>query len=80
MHKDDFSVFFLSKCFSLQPLNCYGYYSPWCLIFYYFRGLKEGDMAKVIEFIHGALEIAVKIQAASGPKLVDFKVNCICIF
>ena len=38
-------------------------------------------MAKVIEFIHGALEIAVKIQAASGPKLVDFKVNCIiCIF
>ena len=55
----------------------YGYYSPWRLIFYYFRGLKEGDMAKVIEFIHGALEIAVKIQAASGPKLVDFKVNCI---
>jgi len=39
------------------------------------RGLKEGDMANVIEFIHGALEIAVKIQAASGPKLVDFKVK-----
>lgn len=32
-------------------------------------------MAKVIELIHGALEIAVKIQAASGPKLVDFKVK-----
>eukprot|EP00088_Acartia_fossae_P065652 TRINITY_DN80_c0_g1_i1.p1 TRINITY_DN80_c0_g1~~TRINITY_DN80_c0_g1_i1.p1 ORF type:complete len:482 (-),score=135.99 TRINITY_DN80_c0_g1_i1:161-1606(-) len=37
------------------------------------RGLKENDMKTVVEFIHSALQLAVKIQTASGPKLVDFK-------
>jgi glycine hydroxymethyltransferase len=37
------------------------------------RGLKEVDMMTVVDFIHGALQLAVNIQTASGPKLVDFK-------
>jgi len=37
------------------------------------RGMKEVDMERVVTMIDRALTIAHQIQAASGPKLVDFK-------
>lgn len=37
------------------------------------RGLTEGDMAKVVEFIDRGLQLSKEITAVSGPKLVDFK-------
>lgn len=37
------------------------------------REMKEGEMERVVELIDAAMQLAVQIQAASGPKLVDFK-------
>lgn len=37
------------------------------------RGLTEGDMAKVVEFIDRGLQLSKEITAVSGPKLADFK-------
>jgi len=37
------------------------------------RGLKCSDMTTVIRFIDDAMQLATQVQAASGPKLVDFK-------
>jgi len=37
------------------------------------RGLDTTHMNRVVQFIHSAMELAVEIQKASGPKLVDFK-------
>ena len=34
------------------------------------------DMETVVRFIDAAFKLAVQIQAASGPKLVDFKKAC----
>merc|ERR1712168_1211535 len=37
------------------------------------RGLVTSHMDKVVSFIHSAMELALEIQQASGPKLVEFK-------
>lgn len=37
------------------------------------RGLTEGDMAKVVDFIDRGLQLSKEITAVSGPKLADFK-------
>jgi len=37
------------------------------------RGLVTSHMDQVVSFIHSAMELAVEIQQASGPKLVEFK-------
>lgn len=37
------------------------------------RGLKEADFEQVVEFFDRGVEIAIKIRAASGKKLKDFK-------
>merc|ERR1712133_306693 len=37
------------------------------------RGLVASHMDQVVKFIHSAIELAIEIQQASGPKLVDFK-------
>merc|ERR1712098_723047 len=37
------------------------------------RGLVVSHMDQVVKFIHSAMELAIEIQQASGPKLVDFK-------
>ena len=36
------------------------------------RGLSEADFEEVAEQLHAAIELALKLQKASGPKLVDF--------
>jgi len=36
------------------------------------RGLKEDDFRQVAAFIHRAIQISLKIQEKSGPKMVDF--------
>ncbi|XP_075230620.1 serine hydroxymethyltransferase-like [Lycorma delicatula] len=37
------------------------------------RGFQEGDIQKVVDFIHKGLQVAKEIQSKSGPKVVDFK-------
>jgi len=37
------------------------------------RGLTTAHMEKVVQLVHAAMTLAVEIQQASGPKLVDFK-------
>lgn len=37
------------------------------------RGMKEGDIDRVVEFIDAGLKLAKEISDISGPKLVDFK-------
>merc|ERR1712168_960793 len=37
------------------------------------RGQVASHMDQVVKFIHSAIELAIEIQQASGPKLVDFK-------
>merc|ERR1719381_8469 len=37
------------------------------------RGLTTAHMEKVVQLVHSAMNLAVEIQQASGPKLVDFK-------
>ncbi|XP_065218924.1 serine hydroxymethyltransferase isoform X2 [Planococcus citri] len=37
------------------------------------RGLSEDDMAQVASLIHKGILLAQEVQAASGPKLADFK-------
>jgi len=39
------------------------------------RCFKEEDFVKVAEFLHRGVELALKIQADTGKKLVDFKKN-----
>ena len=36
------------------------------------RGFKEADFEKVADFLDQAVKIGLRLQAASGPKLVDF--------
>ncbi|EWM29153.1 serine hydroxymethyltransferase [Nannochloropsis gaditana] len=36
------------------------------------RGFKEADFEQVADFLDRALKIGLRVQAASGPKLVDF--------
>lgn len=36
------------------------------------RGFKEADFEKVADFLDRALQIGLRLQQASGPKLVDF--------
>lgn len=36
------------------------------------RDLKEDDMHTVAKLLHDAIGIALRLQAVSGPKLVDF--------
>ena len=36
------------------------------------RGFKENDFIKVVEFIDRTINIAIKIQEKSGPKMIDF--------
>jgi len=37
------------------------------------RGLKEGDIEVVAEFIHRGIQLALEVKAKSGPLLKDFK-------
>lgn len=41
------------------------------------RGMKEEDMKKIVTFMDEAFKLAKKVQAKSGPKLVDFKKHLI---
>lgn len=41
------------------------------------RGMKEDDMRKIVTFMDEAFKLAKKVQAKSGPKLVDFKKHLI---
>jgi len=36
------------------------------------RGLKEDDFRQVGAFIHRAIQISLRVQKGSGPKMVDF--------
>ena len=36
------------------------------------RGFEEADFERVADLLHEAAQLALHLQAASGPKLVDF--------